>query len=82
MTSRGVINGKAGKAAALPKFTDTLRLTLLNQGVHIMPTHWLCLTVKKSLITPVLINSMYKFLEILRYTIPRSYSTQVEIELF
>ena len=47
-----------------------------------MPTHWLCLTVKKSLITPLLINSMYKFLEILRYTIPRSYSTQVEIELF
>ena len=25
--SRGVINGKAGKAAALPKFSDTLTLS-------------------------------------------------------
>ena len=42
MASRSVINGKAGKAAALPKFSDML--TLFNQGVHIMPTHWVCLT--------------------------------------
>ena len=26
-SSRGVINGKAGKAAALPKFSDTLTLS-------------------------------------------------------
>ena len=32
----GVINDKAGKAAALPKFSDTLTL---NQGWQIMPTH-------------------------------------------
>ena len=39
--SRGVINGKAGEAAALPKFLDTL--TLSHPGGQIMPTHWLCL---------------------------------------
>ena len=39
---RGVINGKAGKAATLPKFSDML--TYLDQGVQIKPTHWLCLT--------------------------------------
>ena len=39
---RGVINGKAGKTAALPKFSDTL--TLSHSGGQITTTHWFCLT--------------------------------------
>ena len=42
---RGVINGKAGKAAALPKFSDMLTLSQPGWG-QIMPTHWLCLPKK------------------------------------
>ena len=38
-----VINGKAGKAAALPKFRDTLTLSNLNHEGHITPNHWHCL---------------------------------------
>ena len=41
---RGVINGNAGKAAALPKFPDTL--TLSQPGGQIMPNHWLYLPKK------------------------------------
>ena len=33
---RGVINGKAGKAAALSKFSDTLTLSQSGLGVQIM----------------------------------------------
>ena len=51
MYYRGVINGKAGKAAALPKFSNAL--TLSQPGEQIMPTHWLCLTQKNSVITPL-----------------------------
>ena len=36
MASRGVINGKAGKAAPIPNFSD--KLTLSQPGGHIMPT--------------------------------------------
>ena len=42
--ARGVINGKAGKAAALSKFSDTL--TLSQPWGQIMPTHWHCLPKK------------------------------------
>ena len=38
---RGVINGKEGKAAALPKFLDTLTLSQPEGGRHMMSTHWL-----------------------------------------
>ena len=41
---RDVINGKAGKAAALPKFSDMLALSKL--GGQIMPRH--CFTSPKS----------------------------------
>ena len=41
---RDVINGKAGKAAALPKFSDMLTLSQSGEGGQIMPNHWLCLT--------------------------------------
>ena len=45
--SRGVTygNSKAGKAAGLPKFLDTM-LTLSQSGERgqIMHNHWLCLT--------------------------------------
>ena len=37
---RGVTNGKAGKAAALPKFSDTL--TLSQPGGAKYADHWLC----------------------------------------
>ena len=37
---RGVINGKADKAAALPKFSDML--SLYQSGEQIMPNHRLC----------------------------------------
>ena len=40
---RGLINGKEGKAAALPKFLDMLTLSQPEGGGrHIMPTHWVC----------------------------------------
>ena len=39
---RGVINGKAGKAAALPKFSDTLTLSqsrgqIMPRGIYLHP---------------------------------------------
>jgi hypothetical protein len=40
LRTRGVINGKAGKATALPKFS----LTLSQSRGQIIPNHWLCLT--------------------------------------
>ena len=49
--ARGVINGKAGKAAALSKISDTLSLS--RGGRQITTTHWLCLTCKISVITPL-----------------------------
>ena len=42
--NRGVINGKAGKAAALPKFLDTLTLSQSGGEGQIMPNYLLCLT--------------------------------------
>ena len=38
---RGFINSKEGKAAALPKFLDTLTLSQPEGGRHMMSTHWL-----------------------------------------
>ena len=35
--NRGVINGKAGKAAALPKFSDTLTLSLPRGADYVHP---------------------------------------------
>ena len=35
---RGVINGKAGKAAALPKFSDTLTLSQPGEGCRLCPS--------------------------------------------
>ena len=50
---RGVINGKVGKAAALPKNSGTLTLSQL--GGLIMTNHWLCFTyVKIFVITPLI----------------------------
>ena len=50
--NRGVINGKAGKVAALPKLSDMLTLSQPGKGggQTIMPTHWLCLALKNSLL--------------------------------
>ena len=36
--------GKAGKAAALPKFSDPLTLSQSGGGGQIILNHWLCLT--------------------------------------
>ena len=47
---RGVINGKAGKAAALPKFSDTL---FLSQPEGAEYAHPLDLIAKKDMITPL-----------------------------
>ena len=43
---RGIISGKAGKAAALPKFSVMLTLSQFRgwEGRLFTPTHWLCLT--------------------------------------
>ena len=41
---RGVINGKEGKTAALPKILDVLILYPSRGGGQIMPNHWLSLT--------------------------------------
>ena len=52
--ARGVINGKAGKAAALSKVPDTLTLSQPVGGRgQITTTHWLCLTCKIFVITPL-----------------------------
>ena len=48
---RGVINGKAGKAAALPKFSDTLTLSQPGRADYAHPLAFLAW--KKSLITPM-----------------------------
>ena len=51
ITIRGVINGKAGKAAALPKFSDTLTLSQSGGADYASP---LALShLKKFLITPL-----------------------------
>ena len=49
---RGVINGKAGKAAALPQFSDTLSLSQPEGAEH---AHPLALLAKKDMITGVFI---------------------------
>ena len=48
--NRSVINGKA--VAALPKLSDMLTLSQPGKGggQTIMPTHWLCLALKNSLL--------------------------------
>ena len=51
MSNRGAINGKAGKVAALAKFSDTLTLSQLGGGGRIC--HWLCLTYIFFVITPL-----------------------------
>ena len=55
MASRGVINGKAGKAAALPKFSETLTLSQLGRADYAPP---LALPYLKFIvITPLRTNS-------------------------
>ena len=44
---KGVINGKAGKAAALPKFSDTLTLSQPGEG-RLCPPIGFALTKKLS----------------------------------
>ena len=39
MSNRGVINGKAGNAAALPKFPDTLTLSQSRGTDYAQPLH-------------------------------------------
>ena len=44
-TLRGVINGKADKAAALPKFSDMLTLSQSGGADYAHPLmDWICLT--------------------------------------
>ena len=51
INNRGVINGKAGKAAALPKFSDTLTLSQPRGGDYAHPLA--LLGQPNSVITPL-----------------------------
>ena len=50
---RDAINGKAGKAAALPKFSDTPNLSQPGRSEYAQPLPLTCPT--KSVITPLII---------------------------
>ena len=67
--SRGVIKSKAGKAAALPKFSDTL--TLSQSGRLCPPIDFTLPYLKISVIMPLyapeIIKDMYKRLDPIDY---------------
>ena len=62
MYCRGISNGKAGKAAALPKFSDRLTLSQSGGGGQIMPNH--CLASFKNFRDYALLLSFEKWRKI------------------